>query len=183
MKSEKKYRQRESSSRGKSPAAYHYWEVAEEEEAALETEKEHPVKEKENQEAWCPRGLENEVFQKEVNPGNSLVNQWLGLNIFTALAWVQSLVGELISHELSNAGKKKLIMPHTKRWGRMRLQNWILTLEKYGQLVTLNRVLNRVIQINSPTGVSWKNKRWWRPDSKYRQLWGALQRKRNRGMM
>ena len=78
--------------------------MAEEEEVALETEKEHPVKEKENQEAWCPRGLENEVFQKEVNPGNSLVNQWLGLNIFTALAWVQSLVGELISHELSNAG-------------------------------------------------------------------------------
>ena len=36
---------------------------------------EHPVKEKENHEAWCPRGLENEVFQKEVNPGNSLVNQ------------------------------------------------------------------------------------------------------------
>ena len=30
--------------------------------------------------------------------GNSLVVQWLGLGAFTAMAWVQTLVGELRSH-------------------------------------------------------------------------------------
>ena len=31
------------------------------------------------------------------DPRNSLVVQWLGLSAFTAMAWVQSLVGELRS--------------------------------------------------------------------------------------
>ena len=44
MKSERKYRQRESSSKGKSTVEYHYLEVADEEEPVLATEKEHAVK-------------------------------------------------------------------------------------------------------------------------------------------
>ena len=39
--------------------------------------------------------------------GKSLVVQWLGLGIFTAMAWVQSLVGELRSHEPHGMEKKK----------------------------------------------------------------------------
>ena len=33
--------------------------------------------------------------------------QWLGLGAFTAVAWVQSLVGELRSYKLCSAAKKK----------------------------------------------------------------------------
>ena len=39
--------------------------------------------------------------------GNSLAVQGLGLGIFTAMAWVQSLVGELRSHEPHGMEKKK----------------------------------------------------------------------------
>ena len=37
--------------------------------------------------------------------GDSLVVQWLGLGVLTAGAWVQSLVGELRSHNLHGAAK------------------------------------------------------------------------------
>ena len=37
--------------------------------------------------------------------GSSLAVQWLGLCVFTAVAWVQSLVGELSSHKLHSAAK------------------------------------------------------------------------------
>ena len=40
-------------------------------------------------------------------PGNSLVDQWLGLGTFPAEAWVQSLVRELRSHMLSGMAKKE----------------------------------------------------------------------------
>ena len=39
--------------------------------------------------------------------GNSLTVQWLGLGIFTTMAWVQSLVGELRSHEPHGVAEKK----------------------------------------------------------------------------
>ena len=38
--------------------------------------------------------------------GTSLVVQWLGLPVFTAVAWVQSLVGELRSHKPRHMAKK-----------------------------------------------------------------------------
>ena len=40
-------------------------------------------------------------------PGSSLVVQWLGFSAFTAVAQVQSLVGELRSHKLCGVGKIK----------------------------------------------------------------------------
>ena len=40
-------------------------------------------------------------------PGNSLAVQWLGLGTFTAMARIQSLFGELRSHKLPSAAKKK----------------------------------------------------------------------------
>ena len=39
--------------------------------------------------------------------GNSLVAQWLGLSIFTARAWVQSLVGEPRFHKPHSKKKKE----------------------------------------------------------------------------
>ena len=39
--------------------------------------------------------------------GHSLVVQWLGLGVFTAGAWVQSLVRELGSYKVSGVAKKK----------------------------------------------------------------------------
>ena len=42
---------------------------------------------------------------KNVNIGNSLVVQWLGLGIFTAVAQVQSLVRELRSHKPHSQNK------------------------------------------------------------------------------
>ena len=39
--------------------------------------------------------------------GSSLVVQWLGLSAFTAVARVQSLVGQLRSHKPSGEAKKK----------------------------------------------------------------------------
>ena len=47
-------------------------------------------------------------------PGTSLAVQWLGLSIFTAGAWVQSLAGELRSCKLSGTvgGKKKRPSSH-----------------------------------------------------------------------
>ena len=44
---------------------------------------------------------------KENALGNSLVGQWFGLGAFTARTWVQSLVGELISHKMHSSGIKK----------------------------------------------------------------------------
>ena len=41
------------------------------------------------------------------NVGNFLVVQWLGLSVFTAVAHVQSLVGELESHKPFSQKKKK----------------------------------------------------------------------------
>ena len=47
--------------------------------------------------------------------GNSLTVQWLGLGAFTAVAWVQSLVGELRSRKPHSATKKtKTINKQTK---------------------------------------------------------------------
>ena len=55
--------------------------------------------------------------QNHNESGNSLVVQWLGLSAFIAMAWVQSLFGELRSHKLHAAAKKKEIhneiSPHT----------------------------------------------------------------------
>ena len=39
--------------------------------------------------------------------GNFLVFQWTELGVFTAGAWVQSLVGELTSNKLHATAKKK----------------------------------------------------------------------------
>ena len=39
--------------------------------------------------------------------GNSLAVQWLGLSAFTAMAWVQSLVGELKIPSAARCGRKK----------------------------------------------------------------------------
>ena len=44
----------------------------------------------------------------EENPGNSLVVQWLGFGAFTAVAWVQPLVGELRSSKLCGMAKIKI---------------------------------------------------------------------------
>ena len=40
-------------------------------------------------------------------PGSSLVVQWLRLRAFTAVAWIQSLVGKLRSHKPHGAAKNK----------------------------------------------------------------------------
>ena len=40
---------------------------------------------------------------------NSLAVQWLELPIFTAMAWVQSLMGELRSHKLLREAEKKSV--------------------------------------------------------------------------
>ena len=45
------------------------------------------------------------LFKQEIR-GNSLTFQWLGFSIFTAMAWVQSQLGELRSRKLSEATKK-----------------------------------------------------------------------------
>ena len=42
------------------------------------------------------------------NTGSSLVAEWLGFWAFTAVAWVQSLVGELRSHKSCGVAKKKI---------------------------------------------------------------------------
>ena len=39
--------------------------------------------------------------------GNSLMVQWLGLRSFTAVAWTQSLVGELESYKMCGMAKNK----------------------------------------------------------------------------
>ena len=54
--------------------------------------------------------LATEPQQKFHNIGNSLVVQWLGFGAFTALAQVQSLVGELdpTSHMVWEEKRKKL---------------------------------------------------------------------------
>ena len=39
------------------------------------------------------------AYLKNIDKGSFLVVQWLGLQAFTARVWVQSLVGELRSHE------------------------------------------------------------------------------------
>ena len=45
--------------------------------------------------------MKNDIF------GNSLSIQWLRLSAFTSAAHIQSLVGELRSHEQCSRGKKK----------------------------------------------------------------------------
>ena len=42
-----------------------------------------------------------------MNFGNSLAAQWLGLSTFTAMAWAQSLVGELRSCKLQGTAKNR----------------------------------------------------------------------------
>ena len=51
---------------------------------------------------------------------NALVVHWLGLHIFTALAWVQSLVRKLISHKICGKAKKK----KKKRTALCSIQKW-----------------------------------------------------------
>ena len=41
--------------------------------------------------------------------GNSLVVQWLGLRFFTAVAWIQSLVGELRCMAWPKIKRKKIV--------------------------------------------------------------------------
>ena len=48
------------------------------------------------------------MLRKMYKQGNSLVVQWLGLRAFTAVAQVQSLVGELRSHKPCSAAKKNV---------------------------------------------------------------------------
>ena len=45
-------------------------------------------------------------YNKEI-AGNFLAFQWIELGVFTAGAWVQSLVGELTSNKLHATAKKK----------------------------------------------------------------------------
>ena len=47
------------------------------------------------------------AVSKNKGLGNSLVVQWLGPGAFPAVAWIQSLVGVLISHRLCGAAKRK----------------------------------------------------------------------------
>ena len=49
----------------------------------------------------------NWVVIRKFTVRSSLVVQWLGLCAFTAVAWVQSLIGELRSHKLLSTAKKK----------------------------------------------------------------------------
>ena len=65
---------------------------------------------------------EQEVIKKWVKWGNSLAVQWLGLGAFTAVAWVQSPVGELKSCKLWGVAKKK------KKVGKMDLSKHTLGL-------------------------------------------------------
>ena len=46
------------------------------------------------------------LLKKKREPGNSLVAQWLGLGVFTAVDGVQSLVGELRWRKPLGVGKK-----------------------------------------------------------------------------
>ena len=43
---------------------------------------------------------------KKLSSGSFLMVQWLGLQAFTAVAWVQSLVGKLRSHKPAHPLKK-----------------------------------------------------------------------------
>ena len=43
---------------------------------------------------------------KKLSSGSFLLIQWLGLQAFTAVAWVQSLVGKLRSHKPARPLKK-----------------------------------------------------------------------------
>ena len=66
---------------------------------------------------WPKRGRSllrdtQQVRGQDRTQGNSLVVPWLGLSTFTALAWVQSLVGELRSHSHGPKKRQKL-MPFT----------------------------------------------------------------------
>lgn len=57
---------------------------------------------------WPEWKFSGSVNEKRKNIlGNSLVAQWLRLSAFRAEARVQSLVGDLRSHKLSGAAKKK----------------------------------------------------------------------------
>ena len=44
---------------------------------------------------------------KDYTIENALVVHWLGLDTFTALAWVQSLVRKLVSHKICGTAKKE----------------------------------------------------------------------------
>ena len=48
-----------------------------------------------------------QVLLKRTNFRNSMVGPWLGLGTFTAMAWVQPLVGELRSCKLCDVSNKK----------------------------------------------------------------------------
>ena len=49
-----------------------------------------------------------EIFHiKKVYKRNSVVDSWLGFRAFTAMAQVQSLVGEVRSHKLCRVAKNK----------------------------------------------------------------------------
>ena len=45
--------------------------------------------------------------QKQMETGNALAVQWLGLREFTAGAWVQTLLRELRSHKPCSMAKKE----------------------------------------------------------------------------
>ena len=47
------------------------------------------------------------VMKKAKNKGSSLAVQWLRLSTFTTVTWVQSLAGDLRSHNPCSSGKKK----------------------------------------------------------------------------
>ena len=57
---------------------------------------------------WYSHYEKHVVPQKLKHKGNSLAVQWLGLGAFTAVAQVQSLVGELRSCKPHGVAKKTL---------------------------------------------------------------------------
>ena len=73
--------------------------------------------------------------------GTSLEIQWLGLDAFTSVAWVQSLVGELRSRKPHGMARKKRIILHISLlksimrvkgiYGEDRLSRLMLTSETF----------------------------------------------------
>lgn len=60
------------------------------------------------------------VSSKKKNvPGNSLAVKWLELRAFTAVVWVQFLVGDLTSHKPHGATKKRKISQKNGNWRAM----------------------------------------------------------------
>ena len=54
-----------------------------------------------------PQLLSRPKLSNLSSSGSPLVVQWLGFNVFTVIAWVQSLVGDLRSFKLHSEVKKK----------------------------------------------------------------------------